>query len=185
MNDEFPPSDVTALAADEEDDADHCASIIATNATLSIEPQLIAKETTLNNHPLLSCNPTFKGFEAMYPNRETIRTLTMVQQSFEAMQLLKSPAPRKKKSIHHGVKVGVAMIQQTRNRTINGHAIGNRVPNFQPPEFKYQAGDIKTSTAKDLETLGKDQSHGNEDGCLMEDTPADIDKFLPSTNNQM
>jgi hypothetical protein len=39
MNDKFPPSDGTAPAVDEEDDADHCASIIATNASLSIEPQ--------------------------------------------------------------------------------------------------------------------------------------------------
>jgi hypothetical protein len=46
MNDEFPPSDGMAPAADEEDDADHRASIIATNAPLSIEPQLIAKEIT-------------------------------------------------------------------------------------------------------------------------------------------
>jgi hypothetical protein len=60
----------------------------------------------------------------------------------------------------------------------------NRVSNFQPLEFKYQAGDIKTSTAKDLETLGKDQSCGNEDGCLM-DTTANINKFLPSTEKGM
>ncbi len=66
MNDEFPPSDDMAPAADEED-ADHCASVIATNAPLSIEPQSIAKETSLNNHPSLSCNPTFKGFEPIYP----------------------------------------------------------------------------------------------------------------------
>ncbi len=180
MNDEFPPSDGMAPAADEEDDADHCASIIATNAPLSIEPQSIAKEATLNNHPLLSCNQTFKGFEAMYPNEEMIRTLTMVQQSFEAMQPLKSTAPRKKKSIHRAVKVGVAMIRQTRDHTINGHAVSNLLANFQPLEFKYQAMNIETSTAKDLETLGKDQSCGNEDGCLM-DTPTNIDKFLPST----
>jgi hypothetical protein len=110
MNDEFLPSDGTAPAADKEDDADHHASIIVTNAPLSIEPQSIAKKPTWNNHPLLSCNPTFKGFEAMYPNRETVCTLMMAQQSFEAMQSLESPAPRKKESIHHAVKVGVAMI---------------------------------------------------------------------------
>ncbi len=110
MNDEFPPSDGMAAAADEEDDADHRASIFATNAPLSIEPQSIAKETILNNHPLLSCNPTFEGFEAMYLNAEMIRTLTMEQQLLEAIQPLESPAPRKKKLIHRTVKVGVAMI---------------------------------------------------------------------------
>ncbi len=56
--------------------------------------------------------------------------------------------------------------------------------NFQPLEDKYQAGDIETSTEKDLETLGKDQSCSNEDGCLM-DTPTNIDKFLPSTEKAM
>jgi hypothetical protein len=173
MNDELSPSDGMAPAADEEDDADHCASNIVTNAPLSIEPQSIAKEATLNTHPLLSCNSTFEGFEAIYPNGEMICTLAMKQQLLEAMQPLEFPTPRKKKLIHRAMKVGVAMIPQTRDRTINGHAVGNCVSNFQPLEFKYQAGDIETSTAKNLETLGKDQSHGNEDGCLM-DTPADI-----------
>jgi hypothetical protein len=117
MNDEFLPSDGTAPAANEEDDADDCASIIVTNAPLSIEPQSIAKETTLNNHPLLSCNPIFEVFEAMYPNRETMHTLTMVQQSFEAMEPLESLAPRKKKSIHHAMKVGVASVNGQLNIT--------------------------------------------------------------------
>ncbi len=76
------------------------------------------------------------------------------------------------------------MIQRTCNRTINGNAIGNCVSNFQPLEVKYQAEDIKTFTAKDLETLGKDQSCANEDRCLM-DTPANINKFLLSTEKAM
>ncbi len=130
MNDEFPPSDGMAPAADEEDDADHCANIIGTNAPLSIEPQSIAKETTLNNHPLLSCNPTFEGFEAMYPNREMTHTLTLEQQLLEAIQLLKSPTPRKNKSIYCTVMVGVETIRQTCNCTINGHAVSNHVTIF-------------------------------------------------------
>jgi hypothetical protein len=67
------------------------------------------------------------------------------------------------------------------------------VPNFQPLGDKDPAGDIKTSTAKDLNDLGKfepfltlekDQSRGDEDGCLKY-TPTDINKFLPSTEETM
>jgi hypothetical protein len=56
------------------------------------------------------------------------------------------------------------------------------VPKFQPLEDKDQAGDIKTSTAKDLNDLGqfepfltleKDQSCSNDHGCL-KDTPTNI-----------
>jgi hypothetical protein len=64
----------------------------------------------LDNHPTVPCGTSFKGFEAMHPNGEMTHTLMMEKQSLEAMQLLKSPAPRKKKSIHCMVKVGVAMI---------------------------------------------------------------------------
>jgi hypothetical protein len=97
-----------------------------------IEPLSFGRDMALDNHPTVSCGTSFEGFEAMHPNREITHTLMMEQQSLEAMQLLESPAPRKKKLIHCAVKVGVAMIQQICDHTVNCNDIGNCVPNFQP-----------------------------------------------------
>jgi hypothetical protein len=164
-------------------------SIDGLRAMPGIEPLSFGQDMALDNHPTVCCGTSFKGFEAIHPNREMTHTLTMEQQSLEAMQPLKSPAPRKKKAIHWVVKVGVVMIQRPCNRTVNGNAIGNCVPNLQPLKDKDQAGDVETSTAKDLNDLGKlepfltlekDESCSNEDGCL-KDIPTDINKFLPST----
>jgi hypothetical protein len=185
----FLPSTEKAMATTKCNDGDHQVSIDGLKAMAGIEPLSFGQDMALNNHPTVCCGTSFKGFEAMHPNRERTHNLTMEQQLLEAMQPLKSPAPRKKTSIHHAVKVGVVMIQQTCNCTFNGNAIGDCMPNFQPLKDKHQTGDIKTSTAKDLNDLGqfepfltleKDQSHGNEDGCL-KDTPTNINKFLPVT----
>jgi hypothetical protein len=120
-----------------------------------IEPLSFGQDMALDNHPTVCCVTSFEGFDAMHPNEKVTHTLTMEQQSLEAMQLLESPASRKKKSIHCAVKLGVSMMQKTCNCMVNDNAVGNRVPNFQPLEDKDQAGDIETSTAKDLNDLGQ------------------------------
>jgi hypothetical protein len=85
-------------------------SIDGSKATPGIEPLSFGLDMPSDNHPTVCCGTSFKRFKAMHPNEETTHTLTMEQQWLKAIQPLKSPAPRKKKSIHCAVKVGVAMI---------------------------------------------------------------------------
>jgi hypothetical protein len=186
----FLPSTEKTTATTKYDDGDHQVSIDGLKAMLDIEPLSFGQNMPSNKRPAVGCSTSVEGFKALHPNGEmTHHTMTMEQQSLEAMQPHKSPALRKKKLIHRVVKVGVAMIRQTCTGPVNGNVVGNCVPKFQPLEDKYQAGDIEISMAKILNDLGqfepfltleKDQSCGDEDRCL-KDTPTNINKFLPST----
>ena len=186
---EFLPSTEMATATTDDDDGDHRVSIERSKATPGIENQSFDQDMASNNLPALGCGTSFEGYEVMHPSEEKAHTMTSEQKSFDTMQSLKPNALKKKKSIHRVVKVGVARIRRTRERPVNGIAVGDSVSNLQPLEDKDQAGDIETSTAKDLKDLGQfepfstlelDQCHGDEDGCLM-DNSNDIYEFLPST----
>jgi len=184
----FPPSTEMATATSGDDDGDRRVSIVGTKVIPGIETQSVDQDTDSNNHPALGCGSSFEGYEVMHPSGEKTHTMTSEQKSVEEMQTLKSHALRKKKSIHRALKVGVARIRRTRNRPVNGIAVGDRVSNLQPLEDNDQTGDIDSSTAKDLMDLGQfepfstlelDQCHGDDDGCLM-DNRTDNDEFLPS-----
>ena len=184
----FPPS-TEIVTATSNDDGDHRMSIERSKATPGIENQSFDQDMASNNQPALGCGTSFEGYEVMHPSEEKAHIITPELKLLEAMQALKSHALKKKKSIHRVVKVGVARIRRTRERPVNGIAVGDSVSNLQPLEDKDQAGDIETSTAKDLKDLGQfeplstlelDQCHGDEDGCLM-DNSNDIYEFLPST----
>ena len=179
--DQFPPSTKMATATSGDDDGDRRVSIVGSKVTPGIETQLFDQDIVSNNHPALGCGSSFEGYEAMHPSGGKTLTMTSEQKSLEAMPTLKSQAPRKKKSIHRAVKVGVAMIRRTRDRPVNGIAVGDRVSNLQPLEDKDQAKDLKDlGQFEPFSTLELDQCHGDEDVCLM-DNPTDSDEFLPST----
>jgi hypothetical protein len=188
----FLPSNEKTTTTTEYNDGNHRVSIDGSKATPDIEPLSFGQDMPLNNHPAVGCGTSNEGFNALHPNREmTHHTMTMEQQLLEAVQPLKSPAPRKKKLINRVVKVGVSMIQQTCNSPVNGNAVSDLVLKSQPLEDKDQAGDINISTAMILNDLGqfepfltldKDQSRSDEDGWL-KDTLTNINKFLPSTEN--
>jgi hypothetical protein len=179
--DQFPPSTKMATATSGDDDGDRRVSIVGSKVTPGIETQLFDRDIVSNNHPALGCGSSFEGYEAMHPSGGKTLTMRSEQKSLEAMPTLKSHALRKKKSIHRAVKVGVAMIRRTRDRPVNGIAVGDRVSNLQPLEDKDQAKDLKDlGQFEPFSTLELDQCHGDEDVCLM-DNPTDSDEFLPST----
>ena len=179
--DQFPPSTETATATSGDDDGDRRVSIVGSKVTPGIETQLFDQDMVSNNHPALGCGSSFEGYEAMHPSGGKTLTMTSEQKSLEAMPTLKSHARRKKKSIHRAVKVGVAMIRRTRDRPVNGIAVGDRVSKLQPLEDKDEAKDLKNlGQFEPFSTLELDQCHGDEDVCLM-DNPTDSDEFLPST----
>jgi hypothetical protein len=109
IDDEFPPSDGMAPAAEEENDADHRAIII--------EPHSIANETTLNNYPSLSCNPSIERFEEVHPNVEKAHAMMMPHRSVDVMHTLKSRGLRRKKSIHRALR-GYDELAKSRSKTV-------------------------------------------------------------------
>ena len=188
IDDEFPSSDGMAPAAEEEDDADHRASIFSSKG---IKPHSIAKEATLNNYPSLSCNPSVEGFEEVHPNVEKAHTMMMPHRSVsvDAMHTLKSRGLRRKKSIHRALRMGGARIRRTRDIPVKDSTVLDSSWNLLCHEDMDQEGNIETSMnelgrfepsiKKDL-CQGDAGSHSDEGRCLM-DHPTVVDQFPPST----